>query len=343
MANPEQVDWNGDGILGDANDEYVELYNANGFPVDLSGWQVDDIDGGSAPYTLPVGTVLEAQGFLTLWSRDTRIALNNSGGDAVRLLRPDGLLVESHSYTTAPMDTAASKTADGGGEWTMAYPPSPGASNQAATPTPTPTATPTATPGVYPDGVSLNEYMPDPASDWNGDGAADQNDEYVEMFNANDFEVDLSGWRLDDVDDGLRAMPDGSPPYALPLGTTIPARSFLIFFRSQSGIALNNEGDWVRLLRPDGVVVEAVEYSASRDDQAYSKTLDGGSDWTRSYPPTPGGSNHPNGTPTPTPSPTPLLTPTAVAATVRLNEVLPSPQDMDWDGNGVASYLDECS
>jgi hypothetical protein len=95
------------------------------------------------------------------------------------------------------------------------------------------------------------------------------------------------------------------------------------------------------LLRPDGVVVEAVEYSASRDDQAHSKALDGGSEWTRSYPPTPGGSNHPNGTPTPTPSPTPLLTPTPVAATVRLNEVLPSPQDVDWDGNGVASYLDE--
>jgi hypothetical protein len=30
-----------------------------------------------------------------------------------------------------------------------------------------------------------------------------------------------------------------------------------------------------------------------------------------------------------------------VATTVRLNEVLPSPQDVDWDGNGVPSYLDE--
>ena len=340
MPNPES-DWNGDGILGDTNDEYIELYNANDFAVDLSGWQVDDEPGGPAPYTLPAGTLLEAQGFLVLWSRDTGLALNNSGGDAVRLLRPDGAEVESYPYSAAPADVAASKSVDGGDEWTTAYPPSPGASNQPATPTPTPTATPTATPGVYPDGVSLNEFMPDPASDWNGNGAADQDDEYIELVNANDFAVDLSGWRLDDEDDGLRAMPDGSPPYSLPPGTIIAARGFLLVFRSESGVALNNDGDWVRLLRPDGVVVEATEYSTSRDDQAYSKTIDGGAEWTRSYPPTPGGSNTPGGTPTPTATATPQLTPTPVLTTVRLNEVLPSPRDVDWDGNGVASYLDE--
>ncbi|HNU05593.1 MAG TPA: lamin tail domain-containing protein, partial [Anaerolineae bacterium] len=328
--------------LGDGNDEYIELYNANDFAVDLSGWRVDDVaNGGSTPYTLPAGTTIPARGFLALWSRDTGIALNNSGGDSVRLLRPDGVEVESASYTAAPADGAHSKTVDGGDQWTLTYPPSPGASNQPAPPTPTPSATPTATPAVYPAGVSLNEYMPDPAFDWNGDGAADQNDEYIELHNANDFAVDLSGWQLDDVDDNGRAVPNGSPPYTLPPGTIIPARGFLLVFRSQSGIALNNDGDWVRLLRPDGIVVEETEYSSSRDDQAASKIIDGGNEWTRSYPPTPGGSNTPSGTPTPTPTATPLLTPTPVATTVRLNEVLPSPQEVDWDGNGAASYLDE--
>ncbi len=350
MPNPE-ADWNGDGILGDENDEYVELYNANDVAVDLSGWQVDDADGGSPPYTLPAGSTVAAQGFLTLWRRESGVALNNSGGDSVRLLRSDGAVVESHAYTAAPADGAYSKTVDGGGDWTTAYPPSPGASNQPAPPTPTPTLTPTATPGVYPEGVNLNEYMPDPATDWNGSGMADQDDEYIELYNANEVAVDLSGWRLDDVDDGFRygagatstdsAAPAGSPAYPLPPGTTIPGRGFLLVFRSQSGIALNNDGDWVRLLRPDGAVVEAVAYSSSRDDQAASKVVDGGSEWTRSYPPSPGSSNTPGGTPTPTPTATPQLTPTPVATTVRLNEVLPSPQNVDWDGNGVPSYLDE--
>jgi hypothetical protein len=338
MPNPA-ADWNNDGILGDENDEYIELYNANDFAVDLSAWKLDDVaGGGSSPYTLPAGTTIAAHSFLVFWSRDTNLALNNSGGDSVRLLTPDGAEVESHSYTVAPADGAYSKTVDGGDTWTQGYPPSPGATNQAA---PTATPTPTATPGVYPDGLSLNEYMPDPASDWNGDGAADQDDEYIELYNANDAAVDLSGWRLDDMDDGLQVGPDGSPPYTLPAGAIVPARGFLLLFRSETGLALNNDGDWVRLLRPDGAVVEATEYSSSRDDQAASKTVDGGDQWTRSYPPTPGGSNTPGGTPTPTPTATPQLTPTPVATTVRLNEVLPSPRDVDWDGNGAASYLDE--
>ncbi|HNU04654.1 MAG TPA: lamin tail domain-containing protein, partial [Anaerolineae bacterium] len=328
MPNPQEVDWNDDGILGDGNDEYIELHNANDFAVDLSGWRVDDVaNGGSTPYTLPAGTTIPARGFLALWSRDTGIALNNSGGDSVRLLRPDGVEVESASYTAAPADGAHSKTVDGGDQWTLIYPPSPGASNQ---PAPTPTPTPTATPGTYPDGVSLNEYMPDPASDWNGDGVADQNDEYIELYNANDFAVDLSGWRLDDVDDGGARRflfgPDGSPPYTLPSGAIIPARGFLLVFRSQSGIALNNDGDWVRLLRPDGVVVEETEYSSSRDDEAYSKTVDGGSEWTRSYPPSPGASNQPAPTPTPTPTATPGTYPDGVS----LNEYMPNPEHVDW-------------
>ncbi|MEI2689900.1 MAG: lamin tail domain-containing protein [Anaerolineae bacterium] len=341
MPNPES-DWNGDGILGDTNDEYIELYNANDFVVDLSGWKLDDVaGGGSSPYTLPGGTTIAAHSFLVFWSRDTNIALNNSGGDSVRLLRPDGVEMESYAYTAAPADGAYSKTVDGGAEWTQAYPPSPGATNQAA---PTATPTPTATPGVYPDGVSLNEYMPDPASDWNGDGAANQDDEYIELYNANDAAVDLSGWRLDDMDDGRRQPrflfgPDGSPPYVLPAGTTIPAHGFLLLFRSQTGLALNNDGDWVRLLRPDGVVVEATEYSSSRNDEAASKTVDGGDQWTHAYPPSPGASNQPAPT-TPTPTPTPIATPTPTATPgsysdgVSLNEFMPNPAS-DWNNDGI--------
>ncbi|HNS03047.1 MAG TPA: lamin tail domain-containing protein, partial [Anaerolineae bacterium] len=345
MPNPEHVDWNKDGILGDGNDEYIELYNANDFAVDLSGWRVDDVaNGGSTPYTLPAGTTIPARGFLALWSRDTGIALNNSGGDSVRLLRPDGVEVESTSYTQTSADQAYSKTVDGGDQWTRSYPPSPGASNQ---PAPTPTPTPTATPGNYPDGVSLNEYMPNPEHvDWNDDGIlGDGNDEYIELYNANDFAVDLSGWRVDDVANG------GSTPYTLPAGTTIPARGFLALWSRDTGIALNNSGgDSVRLLRPDGVEVESTSYTQTVTDEAYSKTVDGGDEWTRSYPPSPGASNQPpawtatptataasSATPTATaaPSATPTATPGNYPAGIGLNEFMPNPQEVDWNDDGI--------
>lgn len=173
-------------------------------------------------------------------------------------------------------------------------------------PTYSPTSEPTSQPTPYPANISLNEFMPDPATDWNQDGSVNTNDEYVELFNANDVPVDLSGWLLDDVDDYLAksGMPQGSQPYHLPDGTYIPPRGFLLLFRGQTGIALNNDDDWVRLLHPDGSLVEATQYDSSHDDQAYSKTEDGGFQWTQSFPPSPGTSNQPPPTPTPTPTPT---------------------------------------
>ena len=55
--------------------------------------------------------------------------------------------------------------------------------------------------------------MPKPAGDWNGDAVADTGDEWIEIYNANSFAVDLSGWKLDDVANG------GSSPFTIPTGT----------------------------------------------------------------------------------------------------------------------------
>jgi endonuclease/exonuclease/phosphatase family metal-dependent hydrolase len=46
--------------------------------------------------------------------------------------------------------------------------------------------------------------------------------------------------------------------------------------------------------------VEAVSYTVTRADQAHSKTVDGGAEWTTVYPPSPGASNQPQPTATPT-------------------------------------------
>ncbi len=338
MPDPAS-DWNGNGQTGDADDEYIELYNDSELPADVSGWLLDDIaGGGSPPFALPPGTSIPPAGFLVFFSAQTHLSLNNSG-DTVRLVRPDGVLVETVSYTATRPDRAHSKTLEGGVEWTTGYPPSPGASNQSQ-PTATPTAsavptTATVTGSPTPDpslvDVTLNEFMPDPASDWNGDGTVSQDDEYIELFYTGPAPVDLGGWMLDDVDDSLSKarsffVPNGSRPYVIPAGTVIDPGGFALFFRSDTGVTLNNDGDWVRLLRPNSAVAEAYEYAASRDDQAYSKTQDGGDGWTRTYPPSPGQPNDPGFTGN---------------ERVRLNELLSSPKEIDWDGDGVANYLDE--
>ena len=49
----------------------------------------------------------------------------------------------------------------------------------------------------------------------------------------------------------------------------------------------------------------------------------------------------PNIAPTPTPTPTATPTSTPFPAGVTLNEILPDPQRVDWDQNGVADFVDE--
>jgi hypothetical protein len=90
-----EVGWAG--TAASPNDEFIELHNAGGLPVRLLGWTLDDVEGaGSKPYKLP-DTVLPAHGFLSFFRSRTHLALNDTG-DTVRLLDPDGRLIDQISY-----------------------------------------------------------------------------------------------------------------------------------------------------------------------------------------------------------------------------------------------------
>ena len=132
--------------------------------------------------------------------------------------------------------------------------------------------------------------------DWDGDGAPGSGDEWIELHNRAATAVDLGGWRLDDT------AGSGSPAYTIPAGHRIAAGGYLVFFHRQTGLTLNNDGDTVRLLYPDGSLAEAVAYANARYDQSFSRTAAGA--WTWDYPPSPGGPNLPPPTPPPAPTPT---------------------------------------
>lgn len=85
--------------------------------------------------------------------------------------------------------------------------------------------------------VAINEILPNPS------GASTEESEFIELYNSGDSSVDLGGWKLDDETDG------GSSPYTIASGTAIPAKSYLVFEKSQTNIALNNTGDIVQLVQ----------------------------------------------------------------------------------------------
>jgi hypothetical protein len=178
-----------------------------------------------------------------------------------------------------------------------------------------------------PESVALNEVLPEPRyEDWNGDGLADSDDEWIELYNLGERAVDLGWWQLDDVGEG------GTLPYIIPFGTVIQPKGFLVLFKRETGVALNNDGDWVRLLHLDGSEADAFHYTYSPgDDRSWSRAVDGIGEWTRFFDVTPGEPNRPL-PPEPTPTPFPLFTiaearrqPSRTTVTVRGQVTVPPP------------------
>jgi hypothetical protein len=154
------------------------------------------------------------------------------------------------------------------------------------TPTPTPTATPTATPETPPpatlSNVRINEVLPAPAGiDWDANGIADEQDEWIELYNAGTAAVNLGGCSLDDA-------PGGSV-YQIPEGTTLQPGAFVVFFRQATGIPLADNGAQVRLLGPDGTLADHITLDILPPDASYSRDEDG--TWHTDWPPSPGAPN----------------------------------------------------
>jgi len=125
-------------------DEFIELYNTDDGDVDISLWSIDDIDGGgSSPYEIAEGTIMEGKSFLYFERGSSGVMLNNSG-DSVRLLDNTNVIIDQHSYTSTIEDVSVGRSNDGGGEFVICSTVTKGESNKCAVPTST--LTPSSTP-----------------------------------------------------------------------------------------------------------------------------------------------------------------------------------------------------
>jgi uncharacterized repeat protein (TIGR01451 family) len=156
-------------------------------------------------------------------------------------------------------------------------------------PTPIPVSTPTRIPTPLPPPpppplLAINEFASRPGSDWNNDGTINTGDEYIELLNHGVVDVNLAGYRLDDEANV------GSNPFTLPSVTLKPGERYVIY-GSQSGLLLSDGGDGVRLLKPNGQLADAYNYSiVDFPDQAFCRLPDNGGldDWNTNCFPTPG-------------------------------------------------------
>jgi len=128
-------------------------------------------------------------------------------------------------------------------------------------------------PTVYTDKIVITEILPRPS--------AGSDHEFIELKNIGNEKIDLGGWQLDDVKNG------GSSPYTIPDGMEIAAGGYLVFYKSETHLALNDGGDQARLLNPNGDEVSKTDtYENAKKDESWN--LNNNEEWVWSIKPTPG-------------------------------------------------------
>lgn len=137
--------------------------------------------------------------------------------------------------------------------------------------------------------VSINEFLADPARDWDGDSVVNsRDDEWIEIINRGQSAADLAGYRLADG--------EGRPVWRYEFSGTLGPGAVRLVFGSDSkaweesngfpqyGLSLNNSGDRIRLYRiagADTVLMDSYLYAeiAARDDRAIGRRTDSPDAW----------------------------------------------------------------
>jgi hypothetical protein len=295
------------GTIASSSDEWIELFNPGGQTISLEGWRITDGNDIQVPLK---GTIASKGFFLLERTDDSTIAsisadliytggLKNSG-ETLWLEDPSGRMIDSANSDGGswPAGKAASRDSmerRGGydhhrnwGTYTGHHQVGQDAKGNPIRGTPkkkNSVLLPLPAPTWIPGRIRINEVLIRPHYDWEGKGGVDTGDEFIELYNLGPNKVFLKGWMLDDEAGG------GSKPYKIP-GITIRPGGYATFFHSKTGITLNDSGDTVRLLTPNGTLVEEISYlKVSAYNLSYGRLPDGSGHLKYGLWPTP---NEPN-------------------------------------------------
>ena len=364
------------GTVASSSDEWIELFNPNAFPVDLTGWSLND--NGDLSVML-VGNIAPFSYFLLERTDDNAISnisadqiysgnLNNTG-ERLELYDPSRAVIDSadgsSGWPAGNHNTHASMERIGGadvpGNWASYNGrsgagldahggPVPGTPRQMNSPFLAPSSpTPTSQSTIFPPlAVMINEIA------WSGTHSS-ANDEWIELHNPGTTPIDLTGWVLSDGGD-LRVNLAGS----------ITARGYYLLERTDDTTVLDvhadqiysgglrNAGEVLRLQGPSGTLIDSANYDGGSwpgGNQGAHRTMErrGGEDRRGNWGTFTGwgGNGHDaqgkqiQGTPRQPNSvlfPTPV--PTWIPGKIVINEVLIRPH-YDWEGTGGVDPKDE--
>lgn len=303
LADPGDFDSNGDGNSNVRDDEFIELVNVGDGPLDLTGVVIEDrvrvrfafpdgvtlapgevavVFGAGAPVIAGVKTFASGGLFL------------NNNGDDLTVRRADGevLAVMSYGCCEGRQNQSLNRQVDADSESPFVLH--------------TSIAGLVASPGLQADGAAfpgggdpapevslvINELLTDPPSGYDANGDGDANyatDEFVELVNAGETAIDLSGATLSDGVGVRLVFPDGTvmaPGSALVVfGGGTPTGDFggATVLTAPALIQLNNDGDTITIRNAGGDILAGASYDSllGGQNQAIVRAVegDGDSEW----------------------------------------------------------------
>lgn len=272
------------------NAEFIEVFNSQPWPEDLSGYYLS----GAVNYTFPSNTLVPGLGFVVVAASPADVealygisgvhgpwglgqSLPNDTG-VIRLHHRQGAVMWEVEYADSdPWPVAA----DGGGHSLVLRRPSYGERDGRAwgasrLPGGSPGAPePAAAPLGGLEWVRVNELLAHAPT-----GGVD----FVELFNYRTQAVDLAGCVLTDNPETNK--------YVFPAGSVIPPLGFWVVEQTALGFGLKAGGDTLWFKAPGGGrVLEAVRFGAQEQGVAWGRFPDGGPPFSRLLTATPGAAN----------------------------------------------------
>jgi len=134
-TNPEILDF-------DDYSDWIEIYNDENQPIDLSGYYITDNLGNPRKHQIRSGTIIEAKGYLLLWADGMRDEDNTSstvnhhlnfklsmGGEEIGLFNPQGALIDSIVFGLQITDVSFGRRPDSISVWNYFGEPTPAQAN----------------------------------------------------------------------------------------------------------------------------------------------------------------------------------------------------------------------
>jgi len=183
--------------------DFIELYNHNNQPADISGCYLSD-DRNTNKFTIPPNTILPPRGFVSFNQNQLGFALSSDGERIYFRNAANTRVLDAVRFEAQANGISSGRYPDGALNGPRAS-----AFSELAARTPG-----TNNSALLIRDIAINEIMYHPIS-------GDSDDEFIELYNRGSNSVNLAGWRL-----------SGGISFTFPPNTHIPADGYLVIARN---------------------------------------------------------------------------------------------------------------